>query len=150
MNTWPTDIHYQWSTNAWEHKPTVHSFTAISGFREQSFEDNQQTEVFTVSLIVNDSELLVVQQFIESNPDKYIGPYFDCDVEQTGLLRIVQGTYKATYVCPNVWRVNFTKEIINREHDTGEHLYNLFEQIPPEDLGQMAQIAKETIDNFKL
>lgn len=148
MNTWPESLVLNGSYTL-SSTPVVSSVTSMTGLIDVFKEMDGADEVASISTIWSDEEFSIFETFAAQNEGRFIGPYFDSDVEQTAELQIIEGFYSATDL-GGFWQVDFKLEIINREHDTGEHLYNLFEQIPPEDLGQMAQIAKETIDNFRL
>ena len=98
-------------------------------------------------MFVEESDYEELITFAKNNPDVFLGTYFDCDVKQSGELRIVDGSIKDSIEVGSKWRVTFTIEVINRQHAIGEELYALFEEIDPYDLGKIANILANTVNS---
>ena len=85
----------------------------------------KRDDLFNVRLVLSDSEFETFESFVENDLDfgsaTYTGPYFTSDVEYTGTLQIVDGTYNAQLIPPSSWAVAFQFEVKNRsmvEEDT--------------------------------
>jgi hypothetical protein len=85
-----------------------------------------------VSALVDDAKLAIFQAFLKDNSSIYLGPYFDCDVEQQGELRIINGSYSFKPIRHDKWRVSWRFEVINRSHEMGRILFDYAEIIGTE------------------
>jgi len=79
--------------------------------------------------MVDDANLIVFENFLQSNSNIYLGPYFDCDIEQEGQLRVIDGSYSVKPIRQNKWQVTWKFEVLNRSHEIGQSLYEFAEVI---------------------
>tara|TARA_Y100001968_G_scaffold102797_1_gene92798 strand:+ start:29957 stop:30403 length:447 start_codon:yes stop_codon:yes gene_type:complete len=146
MNQWPAHITFK-GDYSYSSEPLVSRTTSLSQHVRQRLVQVNRNDKFSVSVFVEESDYEELITFAKNNPDVFLGTYFDCDVNQSGELRIVDGSIKASIEVGSKWRVTFTIEVINRQHAIGEELYALFEEIDPYDLGKIANILANTVNS---
>ena len=146
MNQWPEHITFK-GDYSYSSEPLVSRTTSLSQHVRQRLVQVNRNDKFSVSVFVEESDYEELITFAKNNPDVFLGTYFDCDVKQSGELRIVDGSIKDSIEVGSKWRVTFTIEVINRQHAIGEELYALFEEIDPYDLGKIANILANTVNS---
>jgi hypothetical protein len=125
VNTWPSELIFLWDGHGYGSNPLVNRQRSVTGYQRQRAKQKNRDDVFNVTLSLTNSQLTTFKTFSKANPDTFIGPYFDCDVAQTGTLRIVGGNYSVAQQPPNYWLVSFTLEVIDRNHAIASDVYDL-------------------------
>jgi hypothetical protein len=129
VNTWPSNIKYLRDGYSIYVKPDVNRTTSSTGHTRQRLKNKNRDDLFTVSAMVDDANLVVFENFLKNNSNIYLGPYFDCDVEQEGQLRVIDGSYSVKPIRQNKWRVTWKFEVLDRSHEIGQSLYEFAEVI---------------------
>jgi hypothetical protein len=124
MNTWPSELEYAQNQN-YNSEPPVLQTESVNNSRRQRLKHKDRDDVFNVKLDVNNAQLATFKAFVKANPDKFIGPYFDSDYEQSATLRIIDSKYEYTLTSNNFWEVTFRLEVIDRNHEIGEDIFDL-------------------------
>lgn len=94
--------------------------------RQRKLFDNHN-DVFSVSLVLSNAELVTFENFVTNDLDyganTYTGPYFTSDVEYTGTLQMVDGAYDVELMMPNHWKVSFNFEVLDRDMSEEDNIY---------------------------
>lgn len=149
MNAWPEHISYK-GEYSYTSSPYVYRTTSTTNVIRQRLIQSNRNDEISVNVIVDDTDYQSLITFAKDNPDRFTGPYFDCDVKQFGELRIKEGTFNASIDLSGRWHIGFQLEVIDRQHTIGEELYALFNVITPNELGQIAAVLEKTINYLTL
>ena len=89
----------------------------------------KRDDLFSVTLRLDTVDFNTLDSFIindlNNGADEFTGPYYDSDVESTGTLQIVDGTYSASLLAPDVWEISYTFEVKNRDMTDADSVYDL-------------------------
>lgn len=129
MNTWPSHIRYQKSGSSISVEPDVSRNTTATGHAQQRVLSRDRDDVFNVSSRMSGTQLAVFKQFITDNPSWFLGPYFDCDFEQTGVLRVLNNSYSAKAIKNDVFLVSWQIEVQDRSTEIGEILFDMASEL---------------------
>ena len=125
MNYWPNTIRYQVNGSSCSVEPDVSRNVSVTGHTHQRVLTRNRDAIFNVSARMDGIQLTVFKQFLTDNPTWFIGPYFDCDYEQMGVLRIINNSYSTKPIKNDVFLVSWQCEVQNRSTEIGQTLFNL-------------------------
>jgi hypothetical protein len=77
--------------------------------------------------------LVTFEDFVTDDIDygslTYTGPYYTSDVEYTGTLEMIEGTYNCALVPPSSWEVTFQFELKDRDMTEEDTIYDVVEDL---------------------
>lgn len=129
MNTWPSGIRYQKNGSSVSVEPDVSRNTTATGHAQQRVLSRDRDDVFNVSSRMNGTQLAQFKQFLTNNPSWFIGPYFDCDYEQIGVLRVINNAYSIKPIKPDEFLVSWQIEVQDRSTEIGEILFDMASEL---------------------
>lgn len=128
MPTFPTFARkYTLDGYSFEVSPDVDRTVFYTGNSRQRKRWKKRDDTFNVRMVLSDAELETFESFIETDLKygglSYTGPYYTSDVEYTGALEIIEGTYTAQLLPPSSWAVTFQFEVKNRDMTEEDAIY---------------------------
>ena len=119
MPTWPSELKYDEEGYSWTANPGVSRAAFHSNNTRQRLVSNKRDDVFSVTVQTDSAGLLVFENFVKDDlnngADTYDGPYYVSDVEKTGTLRIIEGTYQVNMQAVDIWTISFQFEVVGRD-----------------------------------
>ena len=128
MPTFPTfDRAYAIDGYSYSFEPEVSRVQFYSGAARQRKRFDKDDYRFSVNILLSDAEMNTFEDFVtvdlKGGENTYTGPYFTGDVEYTGTLEMIDGSYSASLVPPNHWRVSFEFELKDRDFTEEDNIY---------------------------
>ena len=109
--------------------PDIDRTVFYTGNSRQRKRWTKRDDLFNARLVLSDSEFETFESFITTDLTNgsatYSGPYYTSDIEQTGTLEIIEGTYTADYLPPSSWAVSFQFEVKDRSLTDEDGIYDL-------------------------
>jgi hypothetical protein len=124
MNTIPSDLKFKFDQN-YLSAPSVKSTVSTNGHTRDRLLGVNRDDIFNVEMELTGAQFDVFETFVKNNPDEFIGTYFDSDVSQSATMRVVGGIYAYRKLGEVMWSVTMQVEVMNRNHATGEEIYDL-------------------------
>lgn len=110
-------------------QPEVTRTQYSSSNTRQRYLWKKRDDVFNVTLRLDTTDFTALDSFIiddlNNGADTFTGPYYDSDVERTGTLQIINGSYSANLLFPDVWEVSYSFEVKNRSMDDAGAIYDV-------------------------
>lgn len=110
-------------------QPEVIRTQYSSSNTRQRYMWKKRDDVFNVTLRLDTTDFTTLDNFIindlNNGADTFTGPYYDSDVEKTGTLEIINGSYSANLLQPDLWEVSYSFEVKDRDMTDAEAVYGM-------------------------
>jgi hypothetical protein len=127
MATFPS-LNYTLEGYSYEVAPQVTRTQFYTGNSRQRRVFKKRDDTFNIRMVLSDAELVTFESFVNTDLDNgsltYTAPYYTSDVEYTGTMELVDGTYQADLVPPSSWAVSFSAELKDRDLTAEETIYD--------------------------
>lgn len=151
MSTWPAEYEILWDSIQFSRTPAASRQPAYTGRVRQRRTFDDPAIVFTVNVLLNDTQVEGFIDFIQENPNTFTGPYYACDVEQTGTLQVLN-TITLTPQPPSHTVAGITVKVLSRDHSIGQQLYELAQSMGSDfdAIGSIAEALEIAVNENEL
>lgn len=155
MATWPSTLEYQTDGHGWTNEPVVQRTEFSSGNTRQRLVMLNRDDLFTATLQCDETQLAVFETFVldtlNNGADTYTGPYYVSDTEYTGTIEIVDGQYSVEYLAEDLWSVQFSFYVKERDLTNEELLYELVNELSGfNGLYELIPVTEDAVNNNNL
>ena len=113
--------------------PEVIRTQTYTASTRQRFMRLKRDDLFNVTLRLDATDFATFDAFIvtdiNNGADTFTGPYYDGDVERTGTLEIVDGTYAVNLLQPDLWEVSYSFEVKERDMTEADNTYAIVVEV---------------------
>lgn len=147
MSTWPSEYEILWESVQFTRQPVSSRASSFTGRVRQRRTFDDPALVFTVNVLLDDAQVDGFIDFIQANPNTFTGPYYTCDVEQTGDLQI-QNNVSLLPQPPDHTVAGLTVKVLSRDHSIGQQLYDLAQSMGSafDDIGSIAEALEIAVN----